>query len=154
MDIPGHAPRPTAPPDPDRRHFAAFHRDAGLERISSLTKWTLAGGLAVTAGFAIVPAVAAATAPHVPSASGVGQVPTQSPTAVTAPPSTTPTAPTTAPTTAVPAPPPVDSGGSGGTVQTVPQTVPPTVAPTLPPQPPVTYPQTTVAPPVVVSGGS
>jgi hypothetical protein len=84
-------------------HHRMEARDQGLDRVSRLTSWTLAGGLVLSAGFAAVAAHAFAGQRSVPrrtgSVAGVGSSPL-------APPQT---APQTVPS------------GSG---QTVPQTVP------------------------------
>lgn len=151
MDIPGHAPRPTRPPHPDHRHVAPHRRDAGLARASRVTRWTLAGGLAVTGGFA----AAAVAQPSHGSSSAAG-----SSGAVLAPVTTAPL--TTAPSTTAPStstgqasetqatqPPTTTSSTSGWSATPATPTTPPTTAQpttTLPPPPPPT------TPPVVSSG--
>jgi len=164
MTIPGHAPRPTTPPDPHHRHIAPLHRDAGLERVSQLTKWTVAGGLVLTGGFVI--AAPGAHGGHAKATSVATTVTVPAAAPVTVPPTTA--APTTAPTTASPVTSPSTAAPAAGAsgrpttpVTAAPVTVPPTTtapvtAPptTAAPRPAATQPVYTPAPPVVATGGS
>ena len=121
--IPGHAPRPTSSSKVTQPHDAR-HRDAGLERITNMTKWTLAGGLVLTGGFTVVAAAAQSI-----------QGPASSATVTHAARSAVP--PRTAPSTTTP-----------DAIETLPSDA------ALPPQPADLPPVRNWSPPVVASGGS
>jgi len=151
MSIPGHGPRPTSPPDPDRRHLAPHRRDAGLDRVAQVTRWTLVGGLALTGGIAVV--AAGAQPGH--ARTRVADAAVTVPGPVGDPTTSSASTPTSAPA----AQPGVDHTTSPATqpVQAAPTpTAPAPTAPplTAPPQPAYTPPVDTVAPPVVASGAS
>ena len=147
MTIPGHAPRPTSPAS--KRHHGPSQRDAGLDRISQVTKWTLAGGLALTGGFAVVAPVVLAGQGHAKASATTQPVAPATVAPTTAPPATV--APETVPPTTAP----VAVAGPRTTPTTAPRpraTLPPQT--TLPPQPIYLPPVRTYSPPVIVSGGS
>lgn len=155
MTIPGHAPK--------RKNATQTHRvgptqrDAGLERISKATKWTIAGGMIFTGGFVLVsPQVAASHSTHAASS---GQEPVAA-ASVVAPPATVPvTVPPTVPVTVPPSVAPVNrvhQTPGAPTIHTA-TTVRPVVRipqTTIPPQPAYQPPVRTYSPPVVASGGS